>query len=329
MRIRFPLPFVLPLSCALLLSCGGQPAPVGSSSAPVGSSQAPVVGGTLSNADLTGFVNLTTPTEHCTGTLITNNWALTAAHCITGADIANPNQVTARTFAVSGGHGYSSYATVVVVDSDTNVDVALIKFMDPFPLFGSNVGSIRILQTGTQYFYSTTQTVTCFGYGYSDLANTTGSGTLRSASFDAWSDSDPIYLHVKGSPTDGTRALTHGDSGGACVNGDAASALGQVVGITHGCMEDSSGTCPDPLTGQIVMPDNFTAWMTATMLNNGWVNTSDGGLDGSTGTDNKGKSSNGGGGCSVARTGEPAGTGAWLFAGVLALLAFRRRRDDW
>ncbi len=78
---------------------------------------------------------------HCSASLLTNEWIITAAHCLNSADISTPNQVTvtANWTVVQTRQAIEirSLRSVRTVFSTALPDIALIRVGDPFSVGGS------------------------------------------------------------------------------------------------------------------------------------------------------------------------------------------------
>jgi hypothetical protein len=112
-----------------------------------------------------GLLTLNTPTGGCSAALLTNEWAITAAHCIDPPDISNPAQVTLTA-------NWSSVQTRQAKEIRSfgpTPDIALIRVGNPFRVQGRLTGYFREIAREEDYYGLRT-----YGRGISVLA--TGSG---------------------------------------------------------------------------------------------------------------------------------------------------------
>jgi len=157
-----------------------------------------IIGGTAISAEGTGYVNL----SGCSGTMITNQWVITAKHCFAADKVPSEINATMGTQSTTGAS--------IVRYPDADVDVSLVKLAEPFTMNGSRYGYRRAFYAG-----STASLVgkwlVCTGYGQNTF--TGGGGTLRTANLKVDSVSGFKYRMV---PNGSSQIQFLGDSGGSC-----------------------------------------------------------------------------------------------------------------
>jgi hypothetical protein len=170
-----------------------------------GSGAAPIINGSEIEAEGSGEVHLdlrtTTGTAHCSATLVTNEWAVTARHCVD--DLTDG---AASVFGTMGGQGVRASEIV----QHPTLDVALVRFGSAFTMEGYREGYFHELDRGDPASLDG-DSLRCRGYGLNTY--NAGVGTLRQASLrvsearSEWYDLTPNSLD---------QIIWRGDSGGTC-----------------------------------------------------------------------------------------------------------------
>lgn len=166
-----------------------------------------IINGTTIPAPDSGMV-VVYGTGGCTGTLLTNDWILTAAHCLSSGNLGSPSTIT----VVYGSQQKTGDWAAAHPSVASGVDVALIHVGSPFVHKGLSYGYARGIYAGSTASLVGKQ-LTCMGYG-ANAFDQSGFGTLRLGLIGVGSAEGPGYrvnANAQG------QVQWHGDSGGSCM----------------------------------------------------------------------------------------------------------------
>jgi secreted trypsin-like serine protease len=199
----------------------------------VGSESAPIIGGTTDTADpsvvvLFAQVPGANGGSLCTGEVISPHVVLTAAHCVSPAEVGqgavftvyngpNFDQATqAQLWAVSETH-FNPLFDTNNLNGGNDVGVAILKNPAPVTPIAINRAPLDTTYVG--------KSVRFVGYGLDNAAAQTGAGMKRQTTT-TLSDYTALLLHF----TDGTHETCNGDSGGPAFMTVGGSEV--IVGLT-------------------------------------------------------------------------------------------------
>lgn len=169
----------------------------------LGSAAEPVVNGTPASPTTMGVARVQTPTQACSGTMLTNSWVLSARSCFTAEDVRNPAQVS-----VSLGSATRVGAEVLL---SPHYEVALVRLSAPHALglLATTRGWEVNLYVGTLQGLA----VRCMGYGSGTYTDAGVGTTLRQADV-RFIDGADGALSV--TPNASGQVPWVGDTGGPC-----------------------------------------------------------------------------------------------------------------
>lgn len=171
-----------------------------------------IYAGTTISAEQSGMVMLQSPSGGCSGTLIDNQWVLTARHCFYISD-TNTGTYPASSYAVKMGT-QSTIVSTFYLHWDPYTDVALAKLAAPLKMNGTTTGYTKKLAT---YDVSSLAggNVLCKGYGI-DQSNGGAYGILRQSTPKMSGAGSVSLTLVSTTPGANTGVLDFGDSGTSC-----------------------------------------------------------------------------------------------------------------
>lgn len=201
---------------------------------PVGTVRQPLVGGAVLDAGQRqdfGLLDFTAGNGTCSASVLRNDWAISAAHCVevNGTtkpipDPARPGQNMLKpvgTLSLTANWKAVQDRDVVRVVTLRPYDIALIKVASPFVIGGTTTGFNRLIFQDGQFPYFGEpvgasiilmgQGINVFAKGSGDSATPSmNDGQYRAAYAKPTRDADSLYWY----PSSGNQSVAGGDSGG-------------------------------------------------------------------------------------------------------------------
>ena len=177
----------------------------------------------------------------CTGTALTRDLVLTAAHCVVRPanyrvkDFPTGGTITVRSIARHPGFDYASYTA-----SRATADLALLKLAAPLPdiVMPAGLAPARRVAVG--------ETLTVAGFGVTAAGTARGLAQPRMAKLTVTGKPGSLQIRLYDGATRNQRAglgACIGDSGAPAFDGETAAGIGQVIGVVSWSTgpEDSEG----------------------------------------------------------------------------------------
>lgn len=210
-----------------------------------------------------GLLSMGSNRGGCTATLLDNNWAVSAAHCLNATDMRNPGGVMlsaawTRTQFARPDYIYRFWGIDL---TGSTYDIALLHLSGPFTVNGSTTGYRREMSEFSLQDMDT-KNIAVYGRGINVLARntptgpmrTSGDGVMRSAVFTVNRIERTLFWYPKGN---GGETVGSGDSGGPSF--EMSRGVPRIAGV-HSlchtkCLEGQRCTDEDPWTWVSEIPE--------------------------------------------------------------------------
>ena len=148
----------------------------------LGRSRSPLIAPTVvtpAQQEQLGLVSMVTPSG-CSGSLLTNSWVVSAAHCLEGVNVRQPGTAsftTAWAIPQAGSADYI-YRFWGLDNRGSTYDIALFHLQTPFQVHGSTTGYVREL-TSLSLQDMDTVNIAVYGSGINMVASNTATGPVQ------------------------------------------------------------------------------------------------------------------------------------------------------
>lgn len=159
----------------------------------------------------------------CSGTLLTETWVLTAAHCFSAANLAEPGGVTVHLGGTRTAPEQSHTAREIVRSS---FDLALVRLDGAFKVVNASPAFRRWIYP-TAASTLTASTVACVGWGVADETLGPPDQPSWAALLEASASGPLVHLRVN----DRGQQMSAGDAGGGCFAGQRGFVVAIMVGV--------------------------------------------------------------------------------------------------